>query len=83
MGKGGMGALQVNLRYDRLDLSDAGIAGGRQNGLAVSLIWTPTEYTRLMMNYGRIRYADAIHPASGDDTSYSVDAFGMRAQIDF
>ena len=47
------------------------------------MIWTPTEYTRLMMNYGRMHYDDAIHPAAGGDTSYSVDAFGMRAQIDF
>jgi phosphate-selective porin OprO/OprP len=83
VGKGGIGAVQVNLRYDRLDLSDAGIAGGRQNGVAVSVIWTPTEYTRLMMNYGRMHYDDAIHPVAGGDTSYSVNAFGMRAQIDF
>lgn len=83
VGKGGIGAVQVNLRYDRLDLSDAGIAGGRQNGFAVSLVWTPTEYTRLMMNYGRMNYDDAQYPAAGGDRSYGVDAFGMRVQIDF
>jgi len=83
VGEGGMGALQVNLRYDRLDLTDAGIVSGTQDGLAISLIWTPTDYTRLMMNYGRMKYKDAVHPAAGGDTSYSVNAFGMRAQVDF
>lgn len=80
--KGGPGAIRVNLRYDRLDLSDAGIVGGTQDGYAISLIWTPTNYTRFMMNYGRMQYSNAAVPAAGD-TSYGVDAFGMRAQIDF
>lgn len=83
VGEGGIGAIQVNLRYDYLDLTDAGIVGGTQNGYGVSLVWTPTDYTRLIMNYGRMQYDNAIHPAAGGDTSYGVDAFGMRAQIDF
>lgn len=81
--KGGIGAIQVNLRYDYLDLSDAGLVGGTQNGYALSLIWTPTNYTRFMLNYARADYSNAIHPAAGGDTSYAVDSFGMRAQIDF
>jgi phosphate-selective porin OprO and OprP len=81
--EGGIGAVQVNLRYDHLDLSDAGIVGGTQNGVGISLIWTPTDYTRFMVNYGRMDYDNAVHPAAGGDTSYGVDAFGVRAQIDF
>lgn len=81
--EGGIGAIQVNLRYDRLDLNDAGIVGGTQDGYAVSLIWTPTDYTRFMVNYGRMEYSDAALPSTGGDTSYGVDAFGARAQIDF
>ena len=81
--KGGIGAIQVNLRYDRLDLNDAGIIGGTQNGYAISVIWTPTSYTRLLMNYGRMQYDNAVIEAAGADTSYGVDTFGMRAQIDF
>jgi phosphate-selective porin OprO and OprP len=81
--EGGIGAIQVNLRYDYLDLIDAGIVGGKQNGYGVSLIWTPTDYTRLMVNYGRMDYKNAVHPAAGGDTSYGVDAFGVRAQLDF
>ena len=83
VGDGGFGAVQVNLRYDYLDLTDAGIVGGTQNGYAVSLVWTPTDYTRFMVNYGRMQYDDAVIPAAGGDTSYGVDAFGVRAQIDF
>jgi len=81
--KGGIGAIQVNLRYDRLDLNSAGIVGGTQDGYAISLIWTPTDYTRFMVNYGRMDYSDAVIPSTGGDRSYGVDAFGARAQIDF
>jgi len=81
--KGGLGAIQINLRYDRLDLNDAGIVGGTQDAYGVSLIWTPTDYTRFMMNYGKLNYDDAVFAATGGDTSYSVDAFGVRAQVDF
>lgn len=83
VGDGGLGAWQVNVRYDYLDLTDAGIVGGTQNAYQVSLIWTPTNYTRFMLNYGRQSYDDAYYPAAGGDTSYGVDAFGARAQIDF
>ena len=83
--EGGMGALQLNLRYDYLDLNDAdaGIIGGQQNGYFASLIWVPTDYTRLTLNYGRLEYEDAVHAAAGGDRNYSVDVVGMRAQIDF
>jgi phosphate-selective porin OprO/OprP len=83
VGEGGFGAVQFNLRYDYLDLTDAGIVGGTQNGYAASLIWTPTDYTRFMLNYGRMAYDDAIYPAAGGDRSYTVDVVGVRAQVDF
>jgi phosphate-selective porin OprO/OprP len=81
--KGGIGAIQVNLRYDYLDLSDAGIVGGTQNGYAVSVIWTPATHVRLMANYGKMDYSHAAIPTATGDRDYSVDAFGMRAQFDF
>lgn len=83
VGKGGFGAVQVNLRYDHLDLIDAGIVGGKQAGYQGSIVWTLTDYTKLMLNYGRMQYSDAIYPAAGGDRDYAVDAVGMRAQIDF
>lgn len=82
VGDGGMGALELNLRYDYLDLVDAGIIGGTQNTYAVSLVWVPTDYTRFILNYGHVEYDQAAISAGGD-TSYGVDAVGMRAQFDF
>ncbi|MFA9200351.1 MAG: OprO/OprP family phosphate-selective porin [Cypionkella sp.] len=82
VGKGGFGAVQVNLRYDYLDLIDAGIVGGRQDGFQAGLSWMPTDYTKLMLNYGHLRYGDAAVPA-GARRDYAVDVLGLRAQIDF
>ncbi|HTN15051.1 MAG TPA: porin [Sphingomonadaceae bacterium] len=82
LGKGGIGAVQVNVRYDYLDLVDAGITGGIQNGYEISLIWTPTSHTRFIANYGRMEY-DQAAIAVGTDRSYGVDAFGIRGQFDF
>ena len=82
LGKGGFGALQVNLRYDRLDLVDAGIVGGRQDTYAAGLIWTPTDRTRFMLDYARLQF-DSAAISAGGDRSYGADAFGMRAQFDF
>ena len=83
LGGGGPGAVQIVARYDYLDLNDVGIVGGMQNGYFLSLIWTPTDYTRLLLNYGRLAYDDAVLPAADGDTDYSVDSVGVRAQIDF
>ena len=81
--KGGFGAVQVNVRYDYLDLIDAGVIGGKQDGYELGLVWTPTDYTRFMLSYGHLLYSDAFLPAASGDRNYSVDALGTRAQIDF
>ena len=81
--EGGFGAVQLNLRYDYLDLNSAPTVGGIQNGLQASLIWIPTDYVRFLLNYGRMSYDDAAIPAAGGDRDYSVDVLGARAQIDF
>ena len=83
VGEGGFGAVQIVARYDYLDLNDGDIHGGTQNGFGASLIWTPTDYTRFMLNYGRMDYDDAVYATASGDTSYAVDAFGVRAQVDF
>jgi phosphate-selective porin OprO/OprP len=83
VGKGGTGSVQVNLRYDYLDLNDSGIVGGQQNGLFLALAWKPTDYTVLLANYGKLEYDDAVFAAANGDRSYGVDSFGLRAQIDF
>ncbi len=83
VGEGGIGSVQLNLRYDHLDLTDSGVIGGSQDGFFVSLVWKPTDYTMLLANYGKLDYTNAVFPTATGDTSYSVDSFGLRAQIDF
>ena len=82
LNKGGMGALQANLRYDWLDLSDGVILGGKQQVLGASLVWTPTDYTRFILNYGHLWLDDAA-VAAGATRDYTANAVGMRAQFDF
>ncbi|MEY4269811.1 MAG: Phosphate-selective porin [Pseudomonadota bacterium] len=79
---GGPGAVQFNLRYDYLDLNDAGIVGGRQKTLGASIVWTPIEYVRLTANYGHLTFDDAAVSAAGD-RDYSANVLGLRTQIDF
>ncbi|SFG15253.1 phosphate-selective porin OprO and OprP [Novosphingobium sp. CF614] len=80
--KGGIGAIQVNARYDWLDLADAGIAGGRQQTAGISALWVPMDYVRFILDYGHIWVKDSPVTANGDG-NYGADAFGMRAQLDF
>jgi len=83
VGKGGIGALQFNVRYDHLDLVDAGIIGGTQDGYMASLIWTPVNHIRFLINYGHLSYSDAFGILPGAPNDYSVDVFGARAQVSF
>lgn len=82
VGKGGLGALQVNARYDWIDLTDAGRNGGRQQTAGLSLIWIPIDYVRFIANYGHIWVRGAAQRVAGDP-NYAADALGMRAQFDF
>lgn len=81
--EGGAGAWQVNLRYDYLDLNDGAIVGGTQDGYFASLIWVPTDYTRLTLNYGHLEYADAAFALPDGGRSWSADVLALRGQVDF
>lgn len=83
VGEGGSGAVQVNLRYDYLDMTDEGIIGGTQDSIQASLIWTFTDYTRLLLNYGLLSYDNAAFPEADGNASYNVHVVGLRAQVDF
>jgi phosphate-selective porin OprO/OprP len=80
--EGGIGAVQLNARYDYLDLTDAGIVGGEQTLYGLSLIWTPIDHARLSINYSHIGYDDAAI-AAGLDRDYSVNVIGARGELDF
>lgn len=83
MDKGGLGAVQLNVRYDWLNLNDAGIVGGREQTAGISAIWMPTDYVRFILNYGHIWVKDSPVLVDGTDNTYGVDSMGMRAQFDF
>lgn len=82
LGDGGIGAVQVNLRYDYLDLNSKGVIGGKQDGYLASLIWTPVAFLRLIANYAKLDYTDAAVAIAGD-RDYSVDVFAMRFQLSY
>lgn len=79
---GGIGAIQLNARYDHIDLTDGAIMGGIQDVLGLSAIWMPTDYVRFLVNYGHLWLTDAAVPAE-QYRDYQVDTVGVRAQVDF
>lgn len=82
VGGGGIGALQLNVRYDFLDLNSSAIIGGVQKGYLASLIWTPAENFRLMGQYAKLNYSDTDISVAGL-RAYGVNIFAVRAQIAF
>lgn len=76
---GGFGAIQANLRVDRVDLDE----GGRQDALVAGLIWIPTDYVRFLVNYAHLWLDDAALPTPDGRRDYEADMIGARAQIDF
>lgn len=75
---GGIGALELNLRYDRLDLTDANIGGGTQDGFGAGFVWNPTAYVRFMLNYMHL-----IYDIPSAQPKFTADSVGMRAEVDF
>ncbi|WP_158703131.1 OprO/OprP family phosphate-selective porin [Allosphingosinicella vermicomposti] len=61
VGKGGIGAVQINARVDYVDLTDRlsgeslyapdHINGGSQTGYQLSAIWNPIDYVRFLLQY--------------------------------
>jgi len=82
LGKDGIGAVQLNLRYDYLDLNSRDARGGTQDGYFAALIWTPLRYLRFNLNYGYIEYAGAIPLADGR-SNYGLHVVGSRFELDF
>ncbi|WP_233281485.1 OprO/OprP family phosphate-selective porin [Sphingomonas changnyeongensis] len=86
LGRGGIGALAINLRYDLLDLNDAGgnarIAGGRQQGHIAALVWQPTDHLRFTVQYARGRI-DGGPLARPDRPGFGFDVMALRTAWDF
>lgn len=82
LGKGGIGAFQLNARYDWLNLNDGPFVGGRQNMAGVSLVWAPAAHFRFLADYGHFWIHDSPVTAMGGLRDYQADSFGLRAQFD-
>lgn len=80
VGRGGIGAWEVALRYSSADLSDGSVSGGEQQNLTLGLNWYATPSIKFQGNY--VRVLDIDRPASPFDGE-EVDTFALRAQIDF
>lgn len=74
---GGMGALELALRYSTLDLDDGAVAGGQVDSATLGANWYLNNYTRLMFNYVH----EEIEPGAGADAS--ADILTMRLAIEF
>lgn len=82
LGDEGIGSIQVNLRYDYLDLNSRDIRGGTQNGYIVGLVWSPIQYLRFNLNYAFLSYDGARVLPSGT-SDYDVQVVGTRFELDF
>jgi phosphate-selective porin OprO/OprP len=82
LGDDGIGSIQVNVRYDWLDLDDRDIRGGTQNGYIAAVIWSPIQYLRFNLNYALLHYTGATALPSGD-RSYNANVIGTRFELDF
>jgi len=72
--KGGLGALSLVTRYDRLDLADD-IYVGEIETYILGVDWWPSEHTRVGVNYFDIEAEDGVSRAG--------DGVLVRAQFDF
>lgn len=72
---GGIGALEVGLRYSSTDLSDNGGERGEVAGIALN--WYPIEYLRLSVNALRVR----LEPPGA--AAEEADAIQGRVQLHF
>lgn len=82
-GEGGFGAVQLNARYDHLDLNSNGYTGGKQSAIIGSLVWIPIENIRFSGNYAKLKFTDARIAAADGDRDYSGDAVLFRFQVHY
>lgn len=78
VGKGGVGAWELALRYESSDYNDEDIIGGEMDLLTVGVNWYVNNTMRFMANY--VTTLDYNEPGSGDDND-EPSAFMVRSQI--
>lgn len=78
VGKNGIGAWQLALRYSSLDLTDEDITGGEEDNFTVGLNWYATPNIRFAANYVNVLDVDG-GPRDGDEP----ESFQIRTQVEF
>lgn len=80
VGKGGIGAWEVAVRYEESDYNDfdAGFIGGEMKLLTAGINWYVNNTMRFMANY--VTTLDYNEPGSGDDND-EPSAFMVRGQV--
>lgn len=80
VGKGGIGAWQVALRYDVLDLNDAsaGMIGGEEDDLRAGLNWYVNDTMRFMLDYVTVLKLDKPGSSKDNDKPSGVT---LRSQV--
>ena len=84
VGKDGLGAFEVALRYDRLDLSNTPVilrAGNEASSVTLGLNWYLNPFAKLMFNYVRFRGDNTPLDPIGNDTG--GDVLATRLHLDF
>ena len=78
VGKGGIGAWQVALRYSSLDLTDEDIIGGEEDNFTVGLNWYATPNIRFAVNY-----VNVLDVKGGTNDGDEPESFQIRSQVEF
>jgi phosphate-selective porin OprO/OprP len=84
LGDGGLGAFEVALRYDHLDLSNTPVlarAGNEASSLTLGLNWYFNPYAKLMFNW--VRFEGDNTPLDPVGSKTEGDAFATRLHLDF
>ncbi len=78
VGKGGIGAWQLAVRFSSVDLNDEDINGGDAQNFSLGLNWYATNNIRMSANY--VNVLDVVGGAGDGD---EPESFQMRAQVEF
>ena len=84
VGKDGLGAFEVALRYDHLDLANTPVlarAGNEARSVTLGLNWYFNPFAKLMFNWVRFKGNNTPLDPVGSETK--GDAFATRLHVDF
>ena len=84
LGKDGLGAFEVALRYDHIDLSDTPVparAGNEASSVTAGVNWYFNSYTKLMVNW--VRFWGDNTPLDPVGSKTKADALATRLHLDF